>query len=353
MNIVELHARLVATGGSNRYERLLFNLLKPIAFLYGIIGWCRNRCYDFGWFSAYQSALPVISVGNIAVGGTGKTPVVDWLVKQLVQQGKRPAIISRGYSGSFAGDAGVVSSADGLLMSAAECGDEPYLLARRNRQCLVIVAKKRIVGIKAVEIRGDIDVVILDDGFQHRAVKRTVDLVLLDTNKPLGNGWPLPAGNLREFSPSLQRADYILMTRSKQKRSELHFGYRPFYSCHKLASLAVDLDGNTLPVAKFTGLKLLAFAGIANPESFFSSLSDIGIIPESKLAFADHDGYNKSTLAQIRTAAVSVDALITTEKDGVKLRADMFDLPCYQIGMDIEIESGEELFGKISTKLWS
>ncbi|MCK4503022.1 MAG: tetraacyldisaccharide 4'-kinase, partial [Desulfuromonadales bacterium] len=283
----------------------------------------------------------------------GKTPVVDWLIKEFLQQGKRPAIVSRGYSGSFSGAVGIVSTPDGMLMSAAECGDEPYLLALRNPQCVVIVAKKRVAGIKVAEVDGTIDVIILDDGFQHRAVKRDVDLVLLDSDRPLGNGWPLPAGNLREFSKSLQRADFILMTRAKDKQPVTFMGHKTFTSCHNLSDTVTALDGKKQAVAEIKNLKLLAFAGIAKPESFFSSLANIGLAPHKQLAFADHSGYQENILAQLRGAAGSAEALITTEKDGVKLTADMFELPCYQIGMDIEIDKSEVLFEALSKQLWS
>ncbi|MCK5913173.1 MAG: tetraacyldisaccharide 4'-kinase, partial [Desulfuromusa sp.] len=133
------HHRLVAQGANNLLERILLFLLLPVSSIYGAVSSIRNFCYDHQVFSAYKSSLPVISVGNLAVGGTGKTPVVDWLVKEFQKLGKCPAIISRGYSGTFVGDVGVVSAGSGILMAAAECGDEPYLLARRNPQCSVFI----------------------------------------------------------------------------------------------------------------------------------------------------------------------------------------------------------------------
>jgi len=360
MSIVSLHQRLVSNQKLIWYEQLLLFILKPIALGYGIVGWVRNRVYDYKLLATYSSTIPVISVGNIAVGGTGKTPVVDWLVKEFIAHGKRPAIISRGYSGNYVTAVGTVLSARQLLMTAAECGDEPYLLAQRNRECMVVVAKKRVDGIKVVENSGNIDVIILDDGFQHRAVQRNVDLVLLDSCRPLGNGSPLPAGNLREFASSLQRADFILMTRGTnwQQLPQLmcpmpQLMCPKFTSNHKLATVATDLNGNNKSVAQLAKLKLLAFAGVANPQSFFSSLSVVGIEPAKQLSFSDHAGYQTDIIKEINTASDSIDALITTEKDGVKLIADMFSVPCYQIGMDIEINNSAALFDALSLKLWS
>ena len=353
MDIVSLHQRLVDNHKLCWYEQLLLFVLVPISFFYGVMGWIRNWFYDYRVLATYSSTLPVISVGNIAVGGTGKTPVVDWLVKEFIAHGKRPAIISRGYSGNYTAEVGIVSSDNSLMMTVAECGDEPYLLAQRNRDCMVVVAKKRVAGIKAVENCGSIDVIILDDGFQHRAAQRDVDLVLLDSSRPFGNGNPLPAGNLREFTSSLQRADFILMTRGKKGQQLPHLTCQTFTSKHKLATFATDLNGNKKTVAQLAKLKLLAFAGVANPHSFFTALIGVGIEPFRKLSFPDHAGYNDSIVIQINTALESIDALITTEKDGVKLIADMFSIPCYQIGMDIEVENSEVLFDALSLKLWS
>ncbi|MEE4252631.1 MAG: tetraacyldisaccharide 4'-kinase [Desulfuromusa sp.] len=352
-NLAAFHHSLVTKGAKKKWERLLLLLLLPLSIVYGIVGWIRNFCYDNNLFSPYQSSLPVISVGNLAVGGTGKTPVVDWLVKEFEKQGKRPAIVSRGYAGSFAGDVGIVSSGNGTLMDSVECGDEPYLLAKRNPSCSVLIAKKRINGIQALERSKEADLVILDDGFQHRAVKRDVDLVLLDATRPLGNGWPLPAGNLREFPRALKRADFLLMTRSKNKQRSEFQGFTVYSSQHQLADAAITLDGHEASIDQLKKLNLLAFAGIADPESFFMSLEKNGILLQKKLSFADHTEYTKSTLEQIAAASANVDALITTEKDAVKLSVNMFALPCYQIPMDIRIDEGSALIKDVTNLLWS
>jgi len=352
-NLAGLHRRLVVQGANNLWEWMLLLLLLPLSFFYGVVGWVRNLCYDYGLLPVYISSLPVISVGNLAVGGTGKTPVVDWLVKEFQKQGKHPAVVSRGYSGSFSGTVGIVSTGDEVLMMAAECGDEPYLLARRNPQCPVLISKKRVDGIKALEKLPNIDVIILDDGFQHRAVRRDVDLVLLDASRPLGNGWPLPAGNLREFSGSLKRADFLLMTRSGVQGQSDFMGFQTYNSQHQLADAVVSLNGGTIPVSQLKNLNLLAFAGIADPESFFTSLENMGLSLQRKLPFADHVEYQNQIMKQLHTQSVSVDALITTEKDAVKLSADMFELPCYQISMDINIDNSTELIESVTKRLWS
>ena len=352
--IIDFHHRLVSPGTKNPLERLLLLLLLlPLSYLYGAINWMRNRAYDFGWLASYKSELPVISVGNLAVGGTGKTPVVDWLVKEFQREGHHPAIISRGFAGDYTGEVGVVSSGDGLLMTAAECGDEPYLLARKNPACPVFVAKKRSNAMRKLEQSTSADLIILDDGFQHRAVQRDVDLVLLDASSPLGNGHPLPAGVLREFPSALKRADLLLMTRSTTQNVQNFMGFEVFKSSHQLSATAISLDGESLPVTQLKGLKCLAFAGIADPENFFSALIKIGFNLKSRLSFADHTAYQDQLLTQINHAAAGVDVLITTEKDAVKLTADMFELPCYQLPLEIEIKQGKELFAAVNKRLWS
>lgn len=347
------HRRLVASGAVTLAERFFLLLLLPFAYLYGVIGWIRAHCYNCGLFSSYQASLAIVSVGNLAVGGTGKTPVVDWLVKEFQKRGKHPAIVSRGYGGSFDGAVGIVSSGKEILMTAAECGDEPFLLAKRNPQCPVLIAKKRIDAIKKLEESAIADLIILDDAFQHQAVKRDVDLVLLDFTRPLGNVWPLPAGNLREFPSALKRADFLLMTRATAQHHDSVMGLQPYTSSHQLADTAISLDGQSVPVSQLTNLKLLAFAGISDPESFFTVLESLGLTLKSKLGFPDHADYRERTLDQLRSASTGVDAFITTEKDAVKLTADMFELPCYQIAMDIKIDNAKELFECLTQRLWS
>ncbi len=348
-----IHQRLVSGTVLKWWEKALFVFLIPPSLLYGVANRIRNVFYDLGILSSYRSSLPIVSVGNITVGGTGKTPVVDWLVKQFQHLGKHPAVVSRGYAGEFSGKVGVVSDGQNLLMTAKFSGDEPYLLAKRNPQCLVVVAKKRRDGIQFLEERGEVDVIVLDDGFQHRAVKRDIDVVLLDSKRPLGNGWPLPAGNLREFPQALKRSDYLLMTRAEnQKRADFK-GFRAYNSQHKLADVAVSLSGDIVPVSQLKNLDFLAFAGIADPENFFITLDKLGFSLKERLSFSDHTEYQGQVLEQLRNATARVDALITTEKDGVKLSADMFELPCFQISMDINIGNSRELTESIMKRLWS
>ncbi|WP_321531196.1 tetraacyldisaccharide 4'-kinase [uncultured Desulfuromonas sp.] len=343
---VSLHHRLVTQGAQTWPDKLLFVVLLPVSLLYGAMNWLRGSCYDRGWLSTYRSSLPIISVGNLAVGGLGKTPVVDWLVNYFCRQGKRVAIVSRGYGGSFTGDVGVVSSGDGqLLMAARVAGDEPVLLARHNPHVPVLIARKRMIAIQELERSFDVDLVVLDDAFQHRQVGRSIDLVLLDATRPFGNGWPLPLGNLREFPCALQRADLLLLTRGQGAIHEKIAEKPTFSSRHVLAKHVTDLEGSEILVDPLRGKTIVAFAGIANPDAFFRSLSELGLSLSQQIPLADHVEYTPAVVRKLTEAAIGADVLITTEKDAVKLTANMFEIPCYQIPLTIEI-GDYEAFGR-------
>lgn len=348
-----IHRRLVAGHFNNPLHLILLLLLLPPALLFGVLGWARSVCYAAGIFSSYRSSLKIVSVGNLAVGGLGKTPTVDWLVKEFATQGKRSAIISRGYEGKFSGTAGVVSNGHEILMDADEAGDEPLLLARRNPQCPVLIARKRVNAIKIIESQYDVDLIILDDGFQHQAVNRDIDLVLLDGARPFGNSWPLPAGNLREFPVALKRADILLMTRADNAETRKVSKLPTFTSHHALNREALSLDGVSIQFEQLSTMKLLAFAGIANPDDFFNALGRLGLAFDKKLSFPDHVHYGAREITLLTQEAAQVDALITTEKDAVKLSADMLKLPCYQVPLILEIDNSSAFSEELNKQLWS
>ena len=348
-----IHRRLVAGHFNNPLRLILLLLLLPPALIFGVLGWARSLCYAAGIFSSYRSSLKVVSVGNLAVGGLGKTPAVDWLVKEFASQGKRVAIISRGYGGKFSGAAGIVSNGREILMDADEAGDEPLLLARRNPHCPVLIARKRVNAIKVIESQYDVDLIILDDGFQHQAVNRDIDLVLLDGARPFGNGWPLPAGNLREFPVALKRADILLMTRSDRADARTITRIPAFTSRHSLSDEALSLDNVSMTIEQLSTMKLLAFAGIANPDDFFISLERLGLFLCKKVSFPDHVRYSAKEISLLAQEATDVDAFVTTEKDAVKLSADMLKLPCYQVPLTLEIDNASVFFEQLNKQLWS
>lgn len=351
--LLQRHRKVALQGAKGWAEWLLFVCLCPASWLYGLIGLVRGKCYELGLLPSYKASIPVLSVGNLAVGGTGKTPVVDWLLKSFARQGKKAVVVSRGYGGKYSGTVGVVSRGDGVLLTVEQSGDEPYLLARRNPQTPVLIARRRSDGVKYAERHLAADLVILDDGFQHRGMQRDFDLVLLDAAHPCANGWPLPAGLLREFPVALRRADLLLLTRSKSDATFCFAGKPIFTSEHQLADFAVDLAAGQVSFAQLKGLRLFAFAGIADPDSFFSRLSAAGVPLAGSLPLPDHCPYDEQQRQQIIALAGDCDALITTEKDAVKLKPELFPVPCYQVPMSIRIDNESAFMAEIQRKLWS
>lgn len=330
------HRRLVLDGPKGPWQWLVQGLLLPLGWLYGMVGYVRVWLYRRGVLSSYRADVPVISVGNLAAGGTGKTPMADHLIRYFQGRGLKVAVVSRGYLGRVS-DVGVVSAGAGPLLAPEICGDEPLLLARRNPEAVVLVAPRRSSGIRLAVERFGAQIVILDDGFQHLAVQRDLDIVLLDARRPLGNRRVLPAGLLREFPSALARSDLLVLTRSRGDEKLPLLPGRPFFYCrHTLIGVATSLGGRSVPFAHLTGKKGVAFAGIADPERFFDSLEAAGLNLVDTVSLPDHAGYSRETLERIEKVSSEADFLVTTEKDGVKLAADIFSLPCYQVSLKLE-----------------
>lgn len=345
------YRRLASHGPQSGAEFLLLALLVPFGWLYGTINVVRAWLYRQQLLSSYRSPVPVISVGNLAVGGTGKTPMVDYLLQRQLSKGRRVAVVSRGYGGEKGAPVRVVCAGDGPLLTAGQCGDEPYLLAWRNPAAVIIVAPQRSAGICLAVDQYDVDVVILDDGYQHLAVKRDLNLLLFDSRHPLGNGHLLPAGLLREFTAAASRADLFIMTRcvdddktprsvDKAKLAGLkHFAQPVVRARQHLTDRVRDLNGTSYSLAQLQQANCVAFAGIANPDDFFLALEELGVVLTSRLALADHCDYTPQVVDSIRAlinGLDGVDFLLTTEKDAVKLKAALFDIPCCSCSLAFE-----------------
>ncbi len=329
------YRRLATNGPENSAEQLLLALLMPLGRLFGVIMALRVLLYRCGVWPIYRPPVPVISVGNLTVGGTGKTPVVDYLASFCLQRGRRVAVVSRGYRSRGHG-VRVVSAGNGALLDVRDCGDEPWLLAQRHPRLLVLVAKRRAAAVRhAVENLGA-EVILLDDGFQHLAVARDCDVVLLDARRPFGNGRVLPAGLLRERPAALRRGQLFVLTRAEAD-TPLPSLPGPTLRCrHRLASDVVSLAEQRLPMKQLADQKGLAFAGIAEPESFFGALAETGLQFTATLPFSDHAAYDSRDLARLVAAAQDTDYLITTEKDAVKLQGAALPRPCYRVGLELE-----------------
>ena len=317
----------------------IFSLCWPLAMLFRLVVGLRTVLYRCGLLPSYRAAVPVISVGNLTVGGTGKTPVTDVVVKRLLARGLRVAVVSRGYGGNHAGAVGVVATGDGrVLMAAQAAGDEPYLLARRNPALLVYVAK-----VRAAE-RAGVQLVVLDDGFQHLALQRDLDIVLLDSRSPFGNGQLLPAGPLREPLGALRRAGLLVMTHAAVPPVPPPLFHGPVLYCrHRLADTLLTLAGEEQPWSVLTGQPVVAFAGIARPDDFFSALRARGVVLSATLVFNDHQDYAEEQLKRLIHSCDNEKLLITTEKDAVKLQTADLPCPCLVVPLLLDFDETGEL----------
>lgn len=327
---------------------ILSQFYRPIIFF-------RNRFYDWRIFRKIRLPCPVISVGNLTVGGTGKTPCVILLAQMLSKHGYRPAVLSRGYGSRGSGQVNIVSNGKSVLLPSESASDEPLLIASALGVLGVPVItgpKRALTGSKAIE-KFAADVLICDDAFQHRQLHRDINIVLLDNEAPLGNGYLLPRGSLREPVSSLGRADVIIATRCENTGQanplimELVRNRNiPVFSSRHRATEVVSGDyRQSLPLTFLQNKKICAFAGIANPDSFKKTILDAGAQIVAFEIFRDHHRFNSDELKAIRDRCFQsgADLILTTEKDGMRLReSGDFLSAVYLLRISMEITSDEE-----------
>jgi tetraacyldisaccharide 4'-kinase len=275
----------------------------------------RNGLYDWGLLRRHRALCPVISVGNLTVGGTGKTPLVEYLCRQLRAHDVRVTVISRGY-GAVAG------RNDEALVLEENLPDVPHLQGP-DRVELARVAVEEL----------ETDVIVLDDGYQHRRLHRDLDVVVVDSTCPWGHGWVLPRGLLREARSGLRRADLVVLTRCDQVSSDELAGLkhqiqrlapgRPVVESRHAASALIAADGQERPVEILRGVTVGGFCGIGRPEGFFRLLRDLGARLVATRIFADHHPYSRADVADLEKWAARLPEqawIVTTQKDMVKLR---------------------------------
>lgn len=292
-------------------ERIWYGLtpwhvvLLPVSILFGLVVAVRRVLYRAGLLRAIRLPVPVIVVGNISVGGTGKTPLVLWLADFLRQQGYHPGIVSRGYGGGTEGVAAVDARSDPAVV-----GDEPLLLARKSG-CPVWVGRDRVAaGNALLRAHPECDVVVSDDGLQHYRLGRDMEIVVVDGERRFGNGLLLPAGPLREGISRLGSVDAVVVNGSLNE----NVAQRHFFEMSLEGEVFFNLRQPELRAgaADFDGKKLHAVAGIGNPQRFFAHLRRLGLAFEEH-AFPDHYAYQPQDMDYDEA-----DALLMTEKDAVK-----------------------------------
>ena len=295
--------------------------------------------------------VPVISIGNLSVGGTGKTPLTIWMCEFLLEIGFHPAVLTRGY-GRKENSSGRIPVGDNERLWQ-RFGDEPVMMSEYLPSTPVWVGRDRAVCGRAALAGGDVDVLVLDDGFQHLGLDRVLDMVLLDSRNPFGNGLTLPAGPLREPLWRLERADVFVLTHGDEsaagqllkKSLESLWPAIPSFACnHRLRGLRLERGGPLFDLGELRGRKAVAFAGIAAPESFFDSLQKAGIEVCRALDFPDHHEFATEDLLHILKSASSQGAglIVTTAKDFARLPHFFKDLVAVaEAGMDFGPDGDE------------
>jgi tetraacyldisaccharide 4'-kinase len=319
---VAAHLREVVWPQRGLRGRVESLALRPLSVAFGIGAGLRGTAYRLGLLPTRRAPVPVVSVGNLAVGGTGKTPVTLWVAEALRARGARPAIVSRGYGGS-ARDVTVVSRGAGPEVGPEIAGDEPVMLAK----CfpgVVVVAPQRLEGARAAAALG-CDVVVLDDGFQHRALARDFDLLLLDGRR----GALLPAGPFREPLRAAARADAVLLVqRDERDVVEPPSGLRVAQYRARLEAVAVveSVAGvwQAHAMGRLAGRRVVAVTGIARPEPFYALLQRWDATIAEVFEYPDHHRYTAEQWQRIARRGLEVDLIVTTEKDLVKLEAFPF-----------------------------
>jgi tetraacyldisaccharide 4'-kinase len=293
----------------------------------------RSAAYHHGWLKTRKLKRPVISIGNLTVGGTGKTPLVEYVTDLLVKRGFKPAILTRGYRRRNQADLIPIEPAEERSPDAREIGDEPALLARKLPQVPMVVAANRYRAGCLAEDRFGADIHILDDGFQHLALARDLDIVVMDATRDLSREAMLPAGRLRETVGALKRANIIVLTRTElanpdraeQFARSINPQARIFHARTELRELVDVVQGHGYPAANFQEKPAYAFCGIGNPAAFFADLGRWGFRVVGQAAFPDHHLYGKREFAMILLALkksqglLGAEIILTTGKDAQNL----------------------------------
>jgi tetraacyldisaccharide 4'-kinase len=277
----------------------------------------RNLGYDRGWLASHGLPVPVLSVGNLTVGGTGKTPTVIWLVDMLRGLGRQPGVLARGYG-----------RAEGEILN-----DEGQVIAQRFPDLPQIQNPDRVASGRQLVAQHGVDLVVLDDGFQHRRIKRDLDILCMDARRPFAQGLVLPAGDLRESRTGIRRADLILLTRTEglaldqieSRRQDLQrFAGReiPIFPCeHRPSGLRSMPAGDLLQVDALQGRSVLLLSSIARPESFRETVLGLGAEVTGHVIRRDHHVHSEEEITSVLSSAQGMGAeVLTTEKDSVKLK---------------------------------
>lgn len=341
--------------------KLIRILLSPLTLLYSFVIKARNRLFDKKIFKQTKVDIKIISVGNISVGGSGKTPLVIMLAKYLKRKNIKVGILSRGYGRKSKGYK-LVSKGDKPLLNVQDAGDESYLIAEECR-VPIAVAEKRVEGVQQFKKDVQLEIIILDDAFQHRWIKRDLDIVVID-QKFLSDVNSidqrlLPLGLLREHFDSLERADIVIINKKFSRKIGIPLKFRKYLLPNKIFYSSYIIDGiydlksdKKFSIKDFEGQKSLVVCGIARPFSFLRILDQNNIQIKNKLVFVDHKNYTKKEVEKIRKEFYETNSysVLTTQKDAVKLSEfarELDDIDIYYLKIDVKMDEGEEFYNVI------
>jgi tetraacyldisaccharide 4'-kinase len=346
-------------------------LLRGLSWFYRFGVKVRLRLFRKGWKPQANLGTMVVSIGNITVGGTGKTPVVERFARELTERGRKVAILSRGYKSRdlkkpqkwtnpetgevVTSPPKIVSDGRGILLQAKHAGDEPFMLAQNLPGVAVVVDRDRVRGGRFAVKELGVDTLLLDDGLQYLDLDHSLDVVLVDQNAPFGNGYILPRGTLREPPRNLCRADYIFLTKcdgqpleALVKRIRKYNEEAEILQCtHGAKHLQGVFHDEVLPLEALQGKYIGAISGIAQPKSFDSLLKKLGGKVLFHTTFADHHAFSAKEIEPFMNRCVhrGVDMIVTTEKDAVRFPTPTeMDVPIYFLRIEVKILDGDEVW---------
>lgn len=351
---------------------LLLMFLKGVSFIFASVVSIRYFLYRAGLLRRFPLGIQVISIGNVTAGGTGKTPVTEIFARTLAAEGRKVAILSRGYRRKEAPFLQrlftqvvepplVVSDGKHVLLDSETGGDEPYMLASNLPGVAVVVDRNRVKAGRYAIKRLGCDTIILDDGFQYQKLKHSIEVVLVDSTNPFGNGNMLPRGILREPARHLKRADIIFLTKCRGDVSAVREEIRKYnktaeiVECNHTPKVLKDVwSREEYPLSWLAGKTTCTLSGIASPKGFENSLRHLGAKVVWCERYADHHRYASSEIlyALNRSADMGADALVTTEKDAVRFpRFETSPVRCLYLRIAIEILNGAENFDAIIKRI--
>ena len=337
-------------------------LLAPLAAGFKLGVAIRRAAYRRGWLQTHRLNRPVVSVGNLTTGGTGKTPLVRYIAETLLNRGWKPSILTRGYGRRSGQEMVVLTPAEERKADPLDVGDEPALLARALPQVPIVVCADRYRAGLLAEDRFNVDVHILDDGFQHWALARDIDVVLLDVTQELSDRALLPAGRQRETCAALIRAHIVVLTRTElgdpkpleDRVRQSNPQAAIFHSSTKLCELVDIHSGRVYSPTAFQGEPVSAFCGVGNPKAFFADLRKWGFSLIAEESFGDHHVYIGEELLPIITGAEesAAKAIVTTEKDAMNFKLSARGkIPILACVIKTEIHTAEEFEKALISRL--